>query len=209
MIRRLSSVATVLAAASLLAACSSLLPGDEQRADTYRITPPAVSAAAAAPDRTLVIGEPSASAGLATDRIAVWETPERLQYYEGARWVTDAPEMLHSALVEAFRSANALEAVGRRSVALDPDYRLRTRLSDFEAGYEGGAAVPTVRVTVEADLMAEPGRDVVASRRFTREATPASDSVPDVVEAYDQATDAVLEELVRWTVGAMTGGAGA
>lgn len=195
------------AAALGLAACSSIIPaGDEEPEATYRITAPEVAAAASAPGQALVVSEPTASPGLDTDRVAVWQDPQRLEYYEGARWVEEPPEMLRAALVEAYRSTRALKAVGRRSIDLNPNWRLDTRLSDFEAGYRGGADVPTVEVTLDASLLREPSRQVAASRTFTATARPASAAVADVISAYDEAAQTVVRDVVTWSLGMMSAG---
>lgn len=205
---RPSALSTLAAAAVVLAACSGILPTDETRDDTYRLTPPApqavagaaaaAGAGAGAPDATLVIDDVAVAAGLETDRIAVWEDPRKVEYYAGARWVDEPAEMVRSALVEAFRASGAVKAVGQRSVALDPDYRLRARISDFEAGYRPGQNVPTVQVVIAADLLAEPAGRVIASRTFSEAFTPTSDRLPDVVRAFDAAADAAITDMVTW-----------
>ncbi|WP_404384491.1 ABC-type transport auxiliary lipoprotein family protein [Caenispirillum salinarum] len=186
--------------ALLLAACSSVIPGQGERPESYRVTAPDVTTAATAPDARLLVEEPSAAPGLDTDRIAVWRDPRHLQYYADSRWVEDAPEMVRAVMLEGFRSSRALGAVGRRSVELDPTHRLRTRLTDFESGYEAGTDVPTVRVEIAADLLAEPGGNVAGQTTATARATPADESVSAVIAAFDAATQRAVSDLVTWTV---------
>ncbi|EKV28094.1 hypothetical protein C882_1095 [Caenispirillum salinarum AK4] len=197
---RLSKAPVLALLVLVLAGCSSVIPGEGERPETYRVTAPDVAAASAAPGARLVVEAPSAAPGLATDRIAVWRDPRHLQYYADSRWVEDAPEMVRAIMLEAFRSTRALGAVGRRSVELDPTHRLHTRLSDFESGYEAGAAIPTVRVEIAADLLAEPGGDVVGQTTATARATPADESVGAVIAAFDAATQRAVSDLVTWTV---------
>lgn len=214
MTRRILS--SLLAAAAVLAAtglgaCSSILPGaDDEREATYRITAPEVGAAGfSASGQSMVVSDPTAAPGLDTDRVAVWQNPQRLEYYQGARWVEDPPDMLRAALIEAYRSTGALAAVGRRSIDLNPDWRLETRLSAFEAGYRDGAEVPTVEVTVDTSLLREPSQRVAATRTFTATARPANTAVPDVIAAYDQATHQVVRDIVSWSLGLVAAGGGA
>lgn len=209
---RLSRAPLMLLSLLMLAACSGVLPDGGERPDTYRVTAPQVSAAGSATGATLVVDEPSAMPGLATDRIAVWRDPRHLQYYADSRWVADAPEMLRGVMIEAFRSSGALQAVGRRSVELNPTHRLRTRLTAFEAGYEDGAALPTVRVELAADLLSEPGRGIIGQHTASARVTPDGESVGQVIAAFDTATQRAMTDLVRWAVDTMgrdTGGAGA
>ena len=158
-----------------------------------------------APSARLVIAEPNAAAALSTDRIAVWQDPLHVEYYAGSRWVETAPELWHAVLIDAFQDAS-LEAVGRSNYEVNPNYRLETELRDFEAGYENGAEVPTVRVELTATLLRQPSQDVVASRTFRADRTPGSAAVADVIRAFDRAADAVIGDLAAWSVRQMADG---
>lgn len=205
--RRRLCTAAVVAAVALTGGCSSILPGgDQERPATYRITTPEIPPAGVHAGGALVIGEPTAAPGLDTDRIAVWQTPQRLEYYEGARWVEEPPGMVRAALLDAFRASGALTAVGRRSIDLNPDWRLDSRLSAFEAGYRGDARLPTIEVTLDASLLREPSQQVAATRSFTAEVRPAGTAVPEVVAAYDEATHQVVRQVVDWSLGLMAAG---
>jgi cholesterol transport system auxiliary component len=197
--------ATVLALLVLLASLSGCigLPGGEQKpAALYSLQAPTEFPGLAAEKRpwTLVVGEPSAASGLDTDKIAVRETPVRPRYYADARWAEPAPRMVGKLIVGAFENSDRLAGVGQSSVALNPKYRLNARLAEFEAVYPDAAKVPEARVKLDATLSRELGQQVVGSKTFaaSREATSAA--VPDVVEAYDQALDAILRDLVAWTL---------
>ena len=128
------------------------------------------------------------------------ETPLRPRYYVDARWAEPAPRMVGKLIVGAFENAGRLEGVGQSSVALNPKYRLDSWIAEFEAVYPDGAEVPEARVKLDATLTEEFGQQVLGSKTFaaSREATSAA--VPDVIEAYDQALDAILRDLVAWTL---------
>jgi cholesterol transport system auxiliary component len=201
--RAKSRPATAAAVAlALLAGCTSpLMTGEEAPPETYRLTAPDLSdAALPSADARLVVGEPSAASGLETSRIAVVQGPQSLDYYADARWAEPAPEMVKGVLVAALQTSGALEAVGRRSVTIDPEVRLRTEITDLQAVYAPGADVPLARVGLHATLITQPGRDVLGSERFVAEAQPASAAVPDVVAALDRAADRAVADLVAWTL---------
>ena len=198
--RRAVAVLAILAGAS---ACTSLLPGGEETPESlYSLTAPSDFPQLEQQKLpwALVVDEPTAAAGLDTERIAVRQTPLRLRYYADARWVEPAPQMVRDLIVGAFENADRLKGVGQSSVTLNPEYRLSTRLAEFEAVYPDGAEVPEVRVRIDATLVRELGQDVVASRDFEASREAASVAVADVVKAYNQALDTVLRDLVWWTL---------
>jgi len=195
-----------LASALLLASASACLslPGgnDQPPPDLYSLKAPTdfPNLESESKPWALVVGEPSAGSGLDTEKIAVRETPLRLRYYAGARWAEPAPQMVGKLMVGAFDNAARLAGVGESSVSLNPKYRLNTRLAEFEAVYPEGANVPEARVRLEATLTRELGQQVVGSKTFGASRQAASAAVADVVQAYDQALDAVLRDLVAWTL---------
>jgi cholesterol transport system auxiliary component len=182
--------------------CTSLLPRPQAPPALYSLDAPATFPGLGQRKLpwTLVVDEPTAGSGLDTDRIAVRETPLRLRYYADARWAEPAPQMVRDLIISAFENADRLEGVGQSSVTLNPKYRLSTRLEEFEAVYPDGAKVPDVRIRLNATLVKELGGDVVGSRDFAASRQAASVAIPDVVNAYKRATDAVLSDLVMWTL---------
>jgi cholesterol transport system auxiliary component len=198
-----------LAGIALVAACASpLVEGEEEPPQLYRLTAPDLSGRGLPQTgMRMVIGEPGAAVGLDTDQIAVVEDAERLQYYADAQWAETAPEMVQGVLVEAFRTSGGLAAVGRRSVAIDPQARLRTEIVHLEAVYPAGGGGPVARVALQATLISQPGRSVIASRRFEAQAEPASPSVPAVVDALDRAADEAVSDLATWALDRLAAGA--
>ena len=197
-----------LAGLVLLTACGSpVLTGEEPPPETFRLTAPDLSGQALpASGMRLVVGEPAAAPGLGTDRIPVVQDAQTLDFYANARWAAPAPEMIRSVIVEALQSTGALTVVGRRSVAIDPDVRLRTEIMDLQAVYSPGADIPTARVGLYATLITQPGREVLGSRRFVAEMRPAGAAVPEVVAALDRAADRAVADLVAWALGEMAAG---
>lgn len=193
----------VVAALMSTSACSLVedLGPAENPPNTYGLTAP-TSFPTDLPRASwsLLIVRPSAGAGLDTDKVAVRPQPLRLQYYAGATWAENAPDMLQALIITSFQNADAVKAVGSSNVELDAQYRLVADLVTFEAAYGQGSDVPEVRVRLNATLVAQPDESVVASRDFTATVTPGSAQVPDVMKAFDDATSEVLRDLVQWTV---------
>lgn len=198
--------ATLAGLTALLAACGSVIPGEGAPSAIYALTAP--KAAAEGVERVdwqLVVDEPSAAVGLDTSRIAVRPEPISIRYYGDSQWAEPAPEMVRSLIITAFQQSDRIAAVGESSVTLNPDFRLTSELVDFEAVYPDDAEVPEARVGLRATLIEQPGQDVVGSRTFEAAVRAASVEVPDVIEAFDEALNQVLRDLVEWTLTAPAG----
>ena len=183
------------------ASACSVVPEGEPPPNLYNLTPLAAGTVAADPTPAAFVVElPNAGGGLDTNKIAVRETPIRLQYYADARWVERAPEMLQTLIITSMRNAGGTSAVARRSLSIDPDYRLRTELEAFEAVYPDGSDVPAAHIRIHAALLEQPSQRAVATREFAARSDAASPTVPDVIRAFNAAADDVLRDLVAWTL---------
>ena len=82
----------------------------------------------------------------------------------------------------------------RRPQADGRDHRRR-----FESDY-AGAAVPSATIQVSAKLVHLASQQVVASRTFLQARPAASTEIPDVVQAFEQALEAITGDLAGWTL---------
>ena len=134
-----------------------------------------------------------------TERLAL-QRGQTMDYYADAQWTDSVPRLLQSLLVEAFEKSGRIGAVARDSGGVHGDYVLTTEIRHFEAQYDSGNAAPNVVVDIEAKLLTLPRRDVVATLDSSHQVRAAENSVPAVVAAFNQATGAVLEEIVAWSL---------
>jgi cholesterol transport system auxiliary component len=190
---------------ALAAGCGAILPGlgpnGEPMPRMYELTAPTEFP----PDLprvpwSLLVGRPSAVGGLNSANIAVRPTPLRMEYYADGRWTTTAPDMLQRYIITSFQNTNLIRAVGRGAAGIDARYRLETDLVHFEAVYPRDADMPEILVRIHATLLTVPAGSVVASRDFAAAVTPAGEALPAVVEAFDGATEQVVQDLIRWTL---------
>ncbi|MGH7046142.1 MAG: ABC-type transport auxiliary lipoprotein family protein [Stellaceae bacterium] len=148
----------------------------------------------------LRISRPQAPAGIDTTRIALSRSPLSLDYYADSEWTDRAPALVQQALLASFENSGAMTAIGDEPVGLRANLLLDTELRDFEAEYPAAGSLPRVRVTIVVRLVALPGRRIVAQRRFERLVPVAANTIPDVVAAFNAATNAVTSDIVVWTV---------
>jgi len=150
--------------------------------------------------RTLAIGEPTASSVLDSNRIAVRPDPQRLQVYAGAVWSDSAPSLVQSALVSAFDQAGRFTAVGRTTSDAPSDLLLQLDLLQFEAVYADSAGNPTAVVALKATLIDQRERRVLGSRVVTAEVPADGTQLPEVVPAFEAALVESARQLVPWVL---------
>ncbi len=183
-----------------LAGCASLLgvapPGHLYRltaADAYPANLPRLRA-------QLLIDLPQAPAGIDTSRIALSRSPLSLDYFADSEWTDRVPALLQTALLASFENTGAITAVDRESTGLRPDFVLETQIRHFEAVYGQSAAPPTAWVAMIARLVAMSRRRIVAQTAFERRVAAAANTIPNAVAAINSAADAVMREIVLWTL---------
>lgn len=196
-------IGIVVALGILLGGCGSLGVGEQETGppELYRLTAPTeFGPAMRRVPWQLVVSEPVAAGGLEDSRIAVRHSEFQLEYYADGRWASETPQMFRNLVVTSFQNAGVLAGVGLRSVRVDPEYSLRTEILRLESVYPAPGVVPYAEVVVNVSLIREPEQTVVRTRRFVSRVNAASETLPDVIAALDEASDSVLRDLVRWTV---------
>lgn len=190
--------ATTALAASL-AACS-LDFGGGPPPDLYTLSPKSTFAAdLPRVDWQLVVEEPSAAKGIDTDRIAIAPTSLEVKYFPSSRWADRAPKMVQGLLIQSFENSKMITSVGRQSLGLRSDYVLKTELREFQAEKNADGTV-SVRVRLNVKLIRPSLGQIVASQSFESLKPAASEGIPDIVSAFDEAVGAVLKRAVAWTL---------
>ena len=147
----------------------------------------------------LVVEEPSTARGIDTDRIAIAPSALEVKYLGGARWADRAPRMVQQLLIQSFENTKKIVSVGRQSIGLRSDFVLKVELREFQAEKtpEGGTVV---RVRLNLKLVRPALGQIIASQSFESVKPAASENVPDIVQAFDDAVGAVLKRSVTWTL---------
>src|SRR5690606_22293343 len=138
-------------------------------------------------------------ASLNTTRIALSRTPITVDYYARAVWTDTAPKLVQTRLIESFENSGKIISVGRDAVGLRSDYILKTELRHFEALYYEGDA-PLASVQINAKLVKMPERVIIADMTAQRKIPAASQSLDDIILAFDDALGKILKRVVEWTL---------
>lgn len=205
MLRRTLAAMTSAATALLIGGCLGGLHSNQPQQQVFLLNLPATggaptsAVATAAPADALMVLAPSTDPGLGGEGIAVMRAGERLDYYSGARWASDAQQMLQSLMVEAFRRQGHFALVETDGGAFDARYVLSTEVTHFEASY-GESGAPTVQVTLVCTLGRRGDRSVVTTLRVNGSVEARADRMGAVVEAFEQATDQVVARVAEQMV---------
>lgn len=169
--------------------------------DLYTLTPKSTfDPGLAKVNWQLVVEEPIASGGLNVARIALRDDPTRLNYFKGVRWTERAPEMVQTLLVESFENTGKIVSVGRQTLGLRSDYNLKTELREFQAEFDGAATIPTIRVRLNAKIIKQPRRKIIASKNFESKIVAGGSSMQEIINGYDTALGKVMRNIVEWTL---------
>jgi cholesterol transport system auxiliary component len=199
--RKMRLVTLALLALTIpLAGCGGILP----KSEPLQIIAPQVHVA---PDPSwpqvawhLTVARPTANDMLDSRRMAVSPAPGQIQVYKGVAWGDTVPDIVQTAVVEAFEDSGKILAVGHQTGGLRVDYTLQLDMRDYQAVYRNPAGPPEVTLTIYAKLVEFTSSRAVASHTF-REVVPASaTSAPAVAQAFDSALASLVHDVVGWTL---------
>ncbi|WP_298849063.1 ABC-type transport auxiliary lipoprotein family protein [uncultured Ruegeria sp.] len=172
--------------------------------DLYLLTPKSTfSSALPRIQKQIVVEEPSATAAVNTDQIAVQPTPLQVQYLPRARWVDRAPLIVQTLLVESYENSGKVAAVGRSTVGLRADYVIAPDLREFQgivvADPENGNKV-RIEVRMNIKVIDEYEDKIIASSSFQENVVAKSEQTSDLVEAFDLALGRAMRDAVEWSI---------
>ncbi len=193
-------------AAVVLGGCTGIgtLKQASKPNDLYLLTPKSTfSSSLPRVGKQIVVQEPTATAAVNTDQIAVQPTHLQVQYLPRARWVDRAPLIVQALLVESFENSNRVAAVGRSTVGLRADYVIVPDLREFQGmvvGETQDSKTVKIDVRINIKIIDEFEDKIIASDSFQEQVISASDQTPDLVRAFDDALGATMRDAVEWSV---------
>jgi cholesterol transport system auxiliary component len=207
--RRLLCVCSIFA----LAACTGQLFQSKTAAPSVYLLSVKPGTAGAEIPADLTVLRPRVRTGLDTDLIAILYPDRRLAYVAGARWSGPLDEVVQDLALQAFRAHANLRNVHADASSFGGSYWLEIEVTDFQAEYSAGPAVsagidsaaPTVHVHLIGTLGAAGDRRVLGHFEADERQPAAENRLGTIVEAYDQAVDAALSQLVAETTATLSG----
>ena len=160
-------------------------PGSAQTASTGAVIP-----------ADLAILKPKMRTGLETDRIAVLYPDRHLDYFAAARWSGPLGDVLQDFAVQEFHTHANLRTVNGDASVFPSAYWLEMEVTDFQAEYTSAAAAPTVHVQILARVGNSGDRRVLGRFVANARQQAAENRLTAIVDAYAQAADAALADIV-------------
>jgi cholesterol transport system auxiliary component len=192
--------ALVAFSAAALSACGSLLGPSEPPPQIYMLKPafgPVTNAPATA--WQIAVPSPNVPDALDTKRIAL-QRGQTMDYYASAAWTDQTGDLIQDLLVEGLEKSGKVKAVGPSSGGVRADLLVVTEVRDFTAHYASENGAPNVVVDIVAKLITSNRHDVVAMFDARREVPAGANTVPAVVQAFNQATGQAVQDIVGWTL---------
>ncbi|WP_290557022.1 ABC-type transport auxiliary lipoprotein family protein [Aestuariivita sp.] len=202
---RLATLMTGLMLHTGLAGCAGLSSLAEATAptDLYTLSPKSTfSASLPKLQSQIVVNQPTATALVDTNQIAVQPTSLQVQYLPDARWIDRAPLIVQALLIESFENTGKVPAVGSSAIGLRADYLVVTDIREFQAFVpeqsEGSALHIDVRLNIKlVDAFSD---RIIASRSFEEIVVSASDEAADVASAFDEALGDTMRDAIEWSI---------
>lgn len=142
------------------------------------------------------VNRPHAERLLASSRITVLPQGNELSAYKGVRWGDDVPALLRNRLADALRDSAQFRAVVLDTESVIADVEVGGTLGAFQVEYIQGA--PRVRIQFDALVRDQRSGQLIQTRRFVAQQDVVGTAVPQVVEAFGLATDALSLQVSQW-----------
>jgi len=151
----------------------------------------------------LSVLRPRVRTGLDNDLIAALYPDRRLDYLADARWSGPLDELMQDLALQAFRARANLRIVHAEESPVGGGYWLAIDVNDFQAEYTEGVEAPTAHVHLLAGVGAAGDERILARFEADARRPAAANRVTAIVEAYNQAADEALAQIVADTVAAL------
>ena len=191
-----------ISALMLLGACSTqgLLTSTEPQQTIYALRGGAAEPASAnGPARIIEIGKPALPPGFESDRIALYtQGGAKLDYFAGARWADTldivVQDFTRRTLTETLPYAVAING----TPSVDANYRVETKINDFQPVYEGTAAgAPMLKVSAEFTLVSLPEERIVRSFTLSKNEDASADNLDAITSGLDDLLRSIETEAFR------------
>ena len=150
---------------------------------------------------SIMIERPSVASGLNTDRIALIKNNGReLDYFAEARWNGQLDRIIQDFLIESFEGNYNVIEVDTSSRHQKADYKVMTKVRDFQAEYEDNIdSPPKIKVTIISSVLRLPSKDPLKKIIKTKEKQLQFNSMQDIIlgleDLLQQSSSEILTEI--------------
>ena len=180
-----------------LSGCINVLPKTKP-VNLYRFgfTPPEGTATpTAAIPVALSLGAIQFPMDSAGDRVTTVED-NQISYVAQARWTAPVQSLFNDAVSEGFARSDGQVRLDNRGLTMAP-YRLDISVRRFETVYTHNK--PTVSVALDARIIRMSDKAIVGQKFITEEIDTKRNNMEVMVDGYNQATTAAVNDLVTFS----------
>lgn len=187
----------VFAAFIMVQGCVSLLPDGNPPKPRYQITA-AAGDALSGPEVawSLTVDDPRATRVYDSMHITVADAPGKVSYLASGEWADRAPRLFQTALVQTFEDSGRILSVGDRNALPIADFVLQTDIRKLELTAHSGDRSATVSIFAR---LTDGKGGIYAARKFDASVDAAGLRGGEIANAFNQAFDTILAEIVRWS----------
>ncbi|SFR43735.1 cholesterol transport system auxiliary component [Marinobacter daqiaonensis] len=146
----------------------------------------------------LQVNRPHASGVHDSNRVVIELESDELAAYSGTRWVADAPLLLREHLVRSLRQDPRMGNVVSDESGAVTTLTLTSSLREFQEDRTGNSKV--IRIYLQAQLVENGSREILATRDFQVSHEPAGESLDHSIDAFGDAATSLATELADWIV---------
>ena len=155
-------------------------------------------------DWSLAIENPLACSVIDSKRLIVHTKDQQqmadLQPLEGIEWSDRLSTLVLQKIVSAFEYTDKIMAVGQIDEDFHADYTLQIDIKTAEIDLTSAAHDPKARFELSAKLIRQEDRQIVARRTFYQTTAVADRSQYHFVQAYTQALENIIHQIIFWTL---------
>ena len=183
-----------------LSGCISVLP-ESVPEQIYRLNASQDLGTEALDDvRLILLERPVAPRALVANKIALSYPDGRIAYAAHSNWISPVPGLVQDLVMDAYAAQAPDIAAVRASDGVRSRWALRLDIRHFDAYFDQGEnSAPLVRVMMRARIVDQRHRRLISSRTVEADVRASSRNVTSIVEAFDQASQAVTVDLVNWS----------
>ena len=179
----------------LLTSCS-FAPRETGSGFLFALEPVSIEGKAA-PQGTLVVAMPTATAELDTHRIALKRGGRQWDYYAGARWSNFLPAVAQDNLAKTLQQSHLFRDVVTDESGLSGDRILKTDIQSFQAEYAPGAQAPVIKIRMVFSFVTRLERQPLASFAVEAQKKAAGNTLSAVQAAFADAFAAAQRQFVK------------
>lgn len=191
----------LLIASFCLSGCFSLFPKPEDPPRLYTLTPKTLSGEHLPHiGGLLAVERPNAGADLDTDNITIHVTPQKVDIYNQAKWIENAPKMFQNVVVESFDKTGKITAFSGDVANLRSDFLLLIDLQEFQAEPYHCVGKTHIHVGMNVKLVKMPERQLLGSQNFHHILDAEDNKMDTLVSCFDIASGNVINRLIEWVL---------